>query len=62
MSIYEYDEERQRIFDRQEGMELASEKYSKLILLLLAENRNEDLLKAAKDREYLKSLYEEYGI
>lgn len=66
MSIYEYDEERQRIFDREEGkeegMELASEKYSKLILLLLEENRSEDLLKAARDREYLKSLYEEYGL
>lgn len=62
MSIYEYDEERQRILDREEGMELECERYSKLVMFLLEENKSEDLLKAAKDREYLKSLYTEYGI
>ena len=66
MSIYEYDEERQRIWDRKEGMELGKEegenRFATLASALVEAGRAEDILKATKDMEYRKKLYKEYGI
>ena len=70
MSIYEYDEERQRIWDREEGKELGRKegqkegenRFATLASELIEEGRAEDILKATKDMEYRKKLYKEYGI
>ena len=70
MSIYEYDEERQRIWDREEGKELGRKegqkegenRFATLASALIEEGRAEDILKATKDMEYRKKLYKEYGI
>ena len=70
MSIYEYDEERQRIWDREEGKELGRKegqkegenRFATLASALIEAGRAEDILKATKDMEYRKKLYEEYGI
>lgn len=74
VSIYEYDEEKQRKLDRAEGYEdgygtgydqgynACEEKLIKLIDILTKAGENEKLSKAALDREYRKALYSEYGI
>ena len=70
MSIYEYDEERQRIWDREEGKELGRKegqkegenRFATLASALIEAGRAEDILKATKDMEYRKKLYKEYGI
>ena len=70
MSIYEYDEERQRIWDREEGKELGRKegqkegenRFAMLASALIEAGRAEDILKATKDMEYRKKLYKEYGI
>ena len=58
MSIYEYDEERQRIWDKDEG----ENRFATLVSALIESGKSEDVLKAAKDMEYRKKLYKEYGI
>ena len=58
MSIYEYDEERQRRWDKDEG----ENRFATLVSALIESGKSEDVLKAAKDMEYRKKLYEEYGI
>lgn len=62
MSIYEYDEERQRKFDREEGIEIGEERLTELALRLMKDNRESDVLEIVKDKEYRKKLYKEYGI
>ena len=62
MSIYEYDEERQRIWDREEGEELGENRFATLVSALIEAGKSEDVLKAAKDMEYRKKLYKEYGL
>ena len=74
MSIYEYDEERQRRFDREEGreegmeagmevgMEAGMERFAELTNMLLKENRMDDLKKAAEDKEYCKLLMKDMNI
>ena len=70
MSIYEYDEERQRIWDREEGKELGRKegqkegenRFATLASALIEAGRAEDILNATKDMEYRKKLYKEYGI
>ena len=66
MSIYEYDEERQRIWDREEGEEIGFAKgenrFATLASALVEAGRAEDILKATKDMKYRKKLYKEYGI
>jgi len=34
----------------------------KLILSLAADNKSEDIIRIAKDDEYLEKMYKEYGI
>ena len=62
MSIFEYNEERQRRFDIKEGIELGEDRLAKLNLLLLKDNRVDDLLRASKDKEYRNKLYKEYDL
>ena len=44
------------------GQEQASERYSRLILLLSKENKNDLIVKIASDPEYREALYKQYGI
>ena len=44
------------------GSEKASERYSRLILLLSKENRVDQIVEIAADPEYREQLYEKYGI
>lgn len=70
VSIYEYDEERQRRFDRAEGYEegydaaceQVEDLVSKLMQKLLESGEQEKLNKAILDKDFRKQLYKEYGI
>ena len=44
------------------GQKQASERYSRLILLLSKENKNDLIIKVASDPEYREALYKQYGI
>ena len=62
MSIYEYDEERQRRFDKAEGMETGENRFAALTDILLEKGKVNELKRATKDTEYRKQLYQEYGL
>ena len=62
MSIYEYDEDRQRRFDREEGREEGEDKFAALSKLLLEAGKGDDLLRATTDKQYRKKLYEEFAL
>lgn len=47
---------------REEGQAQASERYSRLILLLNRDNRADQIIKIASDPEYREALYKEYKI
>ena len=47
---------------RQEGRQEGQERMSQLILLLLKQNRNEDIAKAAADRDYQEQLFKEFNL
>ena len=47
---------------REEGERKASERYSRLILLLSKENRVDQIVEIAADPEYRERLYKKYGI
>ena len=57
MSIYEYDEEQQRRWDKEEGEEIGMEKGLELAKRLLQDGRTEELLKATEDKDYRELLY-----
>ena len=44
------------------GEKQASDRYSRLILLLSKENKNDLIVKIASDPEYREELYKQYGI
>ena len=44
------------------GEQRASERYSRLILILSQENKNDLIIKIASDPEYRETLYKKYGI
>lgn len=44
------------------GLERGAERYSRLILILSKENRNDLIIKMASDPEYREELYKQYGI
>ena len=44
------------------GLERASERYSKLSLILSKENKNDLIIKIASDPEYREELYKQYGL
>ena len=58
MSIYEYDEEKQRKFDKEEG----EERFANLTILLAKANRSDDILRAAQDKDFRENLYKEFQI
>ena len=68
--IYEYDEEQQRRWDKEEGEEIGLAKglakgenrFAALASALIEAGQAEDILKATKDMEYRQKLYKEYGI
>ncbi len=66
VSIYEYDEEKHLRMEREqsytEGMEAGLNRWNQLIIKLSELGRNEDITKAASDREYQKKLFEEFKI
>ena len=62
MSIYEYDEERQRIWDREEGKEEGENRFAALTNILLREQQTDKLLRATEDTAYRNMLYEEYHL
>ena len=66
MSIYEYDEARQRQFDRQDGYDTGydtgEERLGKLVAILIEEGKVALITRVTKDKEYRTKLYEEYNI
>ena len=44
------------------GKQLSQARMQKLILSLAADNKSEDIIRIAKDDEYLEKMYKEYGI
>ena len=47
---------------REEGREEGEEKLNRLNMLLIRQDRMEDLKKAAEDKEYRRRLYREFGL
>lgn len=66
MSIYEYDEEKQREFDREEGradgIKEGEDRLEKLMRALLDAGENEKMNRCLVDAEYRTQLYKEYQI
>lgn len=62
MLLTEYDKKKQRKFDRQEGREETLEQLNQLTILLAEQGRMDDIVKAAKDREYQEQLCKEFGL
>lgn len=46
----------------EEGIEQAEQRINKLIILLTEQNRTDDLVRAAKDKEYQEKLFHEYNL
>ena len=44
------------------GKQLSQARMQKLILSLAADNKSKDIIRIAKDDEYLEKMYKEYGI
>ncbi len=70
MSIFEYNEklheqtlrEEGREEGKVEGIEIGEDRMSKLYVILIKENRLDDLAKASEDKEYRKQLFEEFNL
>lgn len=66
LCITEYDEKKDRELFRKdclaEGVEEESERMNSLIIMLEKAGRADDVFKAAKDPEFKKKLYKEFGI
>lgn len=46
----------------EQGKQMAAERYSRLILLLSKEQKEDLIIKAASDPEYLEELYKKYNL
>ena len=46
----------------EQGKQMATERYSRLILLLSKEQKEDLIIKAASDPEYLEELYKKYKL
>ena len=46
----------------EQGKQIAAERYSRLILLLSKEQKEDLIVKAASDPEYLEELYKTYNL
>ena len=62
MSIYEYYEERQRRFDKEEGREEGEERLASLMKVLFEKGKDQDVVRIASDVEYRKELYKKYNL
>lgn len=62
MSIYEYDEERQRRFDREEGREEGEQRLASLMQILLENDKKEEIHKILSNKDYRKELYRKYNL
>lgn len=62
MLLTEYDEKTYTRHIRREGREEGREETLELILELSEQGRTEDIIKAAKDKEYQQKLFEEFGL
>ena len=58
MSIYEYDEEQQRHWDKEEG----ENRFAALTQLLLKEQQTEKLLRATKDKNRWRTYDYEFSV
>lgn len=52
----------ERMEGMQEGMQKGQERINQLIILLSKQNRNEDIIKAAADKEYQEKLFKEFNL
>ena len=48
--------------ERMEGMQEGQERINQLNMLLLKQNRSEDMIKAVADREYQEKLFKEFNL
>ena len=48
--------------ERMEGMQKGQERINQLNMLLLKQNRSEDIIKAVSDREYQEKLLKEFNL
>lgn len=66
MLLAEYDAKKQRKFDREEGREEGreemQERLNKLTLLLAEQGRMDDIVRAARDKEYQEQLLNEFNL
>jgi len=62
MSIYEYDEEKQRRFDKEEGREEGEERLASLMKILFEKGNHQEVIRIASDVEYRKVLYKKYNL
>ena len=62
MSIFEYNEKLHEDTLREEGRAEGMDLMSKLIAILIKENRLDDLAKASEDKVYRKKLFTEYNL
>ena len=46
----------------EQGKQMATDRYSRLILLLSKEQKEDLIIKAASDPEYLEELYKKYNL
>lgn len=46
----------------EQGKQMAADRYSRLILLLSKEQKEDLIIKAASDPEYLEELYKKYNL
>ena len=58
MSIFEYDEERHIRQTQEEG----EERVNHLNRLLARQNRTDDIVRAASDKEWQEKLFKEFGL
>ncbi|WP_243134932.1 hypothetical protein [Murimonas intestini] len=62
VSIFEYDEERHMRQTKEEGREEGAARVNHLNRLLARQNRTEDIVRAANDKEWQEKLFEEFGL
>ncbi len=62
VGIFEFDEELYKEAILEDGREEGENLLATLFMALMADKRQDDLLKAAKDRQFRKNLYKEYNL
>lgn len=62
MLLREYNEQAHIDSEKQIAMEEGEKRVNQLIILLTEQGRNDDIIKAAQDKEYQKKLFEEFNL